>query len=105
GILYTMAESQEAIAEAIGQAARDSGGGLILMTLASGKDDAHRRKMGDRVASEGCADRAYEVDGTLVSRRKPGALITDPEKAAAQAVRMASEGKVRAIDGVGTDRY
>jgi UPF0271 protein len=103
GILYTMAESQEAIAEAIGQAARDSGGGLILMTLASGKYDAHCRKMGVRVASEGFADRAYEVDGTLVSRRKPGALITDPEKAAAQAVRMASEGKVRTIDGVDID--
>ena len=73
------------------------------MTLASGKYDAHCRKMGVRVASEGFADRAYEVDGTLVSRRKPGALITDPEKAAAQAVRMASEGKVRTIDGVDID--
>ena len=51
GILYTMAEQQEGIAEAIGQAARDSGGGLILMTLASGKYDAHCRKMGVRVAS------------------------------------------------------
>ena len=72
GILYTMAEQQEGIAEAIGQAARDSGGGLILMTLASGKYDAHCRKMGIRVASEGFADRAYEVDGTLVSRREAG---------------------------------
>jgi 5-oxoprolinase (ATP-hydrolysing) subunit A len=103
GILYTMAEQQEGIAEAIGLAARDSGSGLILMTLASGKYDAHCRKMGVRVASEGFADRAYEVDGTLVSRRKPGALITDPEKAAAQAVRMASEGKVRTIDGLDID--
>ena len=73
------------------------------MTLASGKYDAHCRKMGVRVASEGFADRAYEVDGTLVSRRKPGALITDPAKAAAQAVRMAAEGKVRTIDGVDID--
>ena len=73
------------------------------MTLASGKYDAHCRKMGVRVASEGFADRAYEVDGTLVSRRKPGALITDPARAAAQAVRMAAEGKVRTIDGVDID--
>jgi len=56
-----------------------------------------------RQAAEVFADRAYEVDGTLVSRRKPGALITDPAKAAAQAVRMASEGKVRTIDGVDID--
>ena len=103
GILYTMAETQEAIAQAIGEAAREGGERLILMTLASGKYDAHCRKMGVRVASEGFADRAYEVDGTLVSRKKAGALITDPERAAAQAVRMASEGKVRTIDGVDID--
>ena len=103
GILYHMAETQEAIAQAIGEAARESGPRLILMTLASGKYDAHCRKMGVRVASEGFADRAYEVDGTLVSRKKAGALITDPGRAAAQAVRMASEGKVRTIDGADID--
>ena len=103
GILYAMAEQQEAIAEAIGEAARDSGPRLILMTLASGKYDAHCRKMGVRVASEGFADRAYELDGTLVSRKKAGALITDPARAAAQAVRMAAEGKVRTHDGVDID--
>jgi UPF0271 protein len=43
------------------------------------------------------------VDGQLVSRKKAGALITDPAKAAAQAVRMAAEGKVRTIDGVDID--
>jgi UPF0271 protein len=98
-----MAESQEAIAQAVGEAARESGERLILMTLASGKFDAHCRKMGVRVASEGFADRAYEVDGTLVSRKKAGALITDPARAAAQAVRMAAEGKVRTHDGVDID--
>jgi UPF0271 protein len=103
GILYTMAEREEAIAQAIGEAARESGERLILMTLASGKYDAHCRKMGVRVASEGFADRAYEVDGTLVSRKKPYALITDPARAAAQAVRMAAEGKVRTHDGVDID--
>jgi UPF0271 protein len=103
GILYTMAERDEAIAQAIGEAARDSGERLILMTLASGKYDAHCRKMGLRVASEGFADRAYEIDGTLVSRKQPYALVTDPERAAAQAVRMAAEGKVRTHDGVDID--
>jgi UPF0271 protein len=101
GMLYTMAEQQEVLAEAIGQAARESGGRLIL--LAYGRYDAQCRKMGIRVASEGYADRAYEVNGTVVSRRKPGALITDPARAADQAVRMAVEGKVRTIDGVDID--
>src|SRR5262249_3008138 len=103
GILYNMAESQEVFAQAIGESARESGERLILMTLASGKFDGHCRKMGARVASEGFADRAYEVDGTLMSRKKSGALITDPARAAAQAVRMAAEGKVRTHDGVDID--
>jgi len=102
GILYTMAERDETLAQAIGEAALESGG-LILMTLASGKYEAACRKMGCRVASEGFADRAYNVDGTLVSRKSPGAVITDAAKAAAQAVRMVKEGKVLTLDGVEID--
>jgi len=101
GILYNMMEADEALAAAAGEAAMESK--LILMTLASGKYDATCRKMGARVASEGFADRAYNVDGTLVSRKIPGSLITDPAKAAAQAVKMAVEGKVRTMDGVEID--
>jgi len=76
---------------------------LILMALGSGTYDRLARKMGVRVASEGFADRAYNVDLTLVSRKLPGSLITDPQKAAAQAVKMAMESKVRTIDGVEID--
>lgn len=101
GILYNMMEADEALAAAAGEAAMESG--LVLMTLASGRYDATCRKMGARVASEGFADRAYYVDGTLVSRKIAGSLIVDPAKAAAQAVKMALEGKVRAIDGVEID--
>jgi len=67
-----------------------SGRDLILMALATGKYDRACRKIGVRVASEGFADRAYNVDCTLVSRKIAGSLITDPERAAAQAVRMAA---------------
>jgi len=55
------------------------------------------------VASEGFADRAYNVDATLVSRKTAGSLITDPARAAAQAVMMATQGKVRTLDGVEID--
>ena len=101
GILYNMMEADEELAEAAGAASLSMK--LILMTAASGKFDARCRKMGARVASEGFADRAYQVDGRLVSRKLPGSVITDPQKAAAQAVRMAAEGKVRTIDGVDID--
>jgi UPF0271 protein len=103
GILYAMVEKDEPLAAATGEAARESGQDLILMALASGRYDRTCRKMGVRVASEGFADRAYNVDLTLVSRKQAGSLITDPERAAAQAVRMAMEGKVRTIDGADVD--
>jgi UPF0271 protein len=45
------------------------------------------------VAREGFCDRAYEPDGTLRPRSRPGALITDPESGAAQAVRLARAGR------------
>ncbi len=100
GILYNMMERDEALAVAAGEATLESGGTeLILMTLASSKYDAACRKRGARVASEGFADRAYTVEGTLVSRKIAGSLITDPLKAADQAVRMAMEGKVKSMDG------
>src|SRR5262249_1140533 len=91
----TMIDKQQgqAWSTAIGEASRESGKDLILMALASGNYDRTVRKMGIRVASEGFADRAYNVDLSLVSRKLPGSLITDPQKAAAQAVRMAMEGK------------
>jgi UPF0271 protein len=103
GILYSMIEKDEPLATAVGEAARESGRDLILMALASGHYDRLCRKMGIRVASEGFADRAYNVDLTLVSRKLPDSLITDPQRAAAQAVKMAMEGKVRTIDGVEID--
>jgi UPF0271 protein len=105
GILYTMIEKQQdqSWSTAIGEAARDSGKDLILMALSSANSDRTVRKMGVRTASEGFADRAYNVDLSLVSRKLPGSLITDPKKAAEQAVRMAMEGKVRTIDGVDVD--
>jgi UPF0271 protein len=104
GILYNMMERDEALAVAAGEATLESGGkNLILMAMATGKYDRACRKMGVRVASEGFADRAYNVDCTLVSRKIAGSLITDPRQAAAQAVKMATEGKVRTIDGVEVD--
>ena len=45
------------------------------------------------------ADRAYEADGSLASRRKPGAVIHDPAAVVARAVRMVQERTVVAIDG------
>lgn len=100
GILYDMMEKDPALATAACEACRESGGtDLVMVVLAGGKCDSIARGMGLTVASEGFADRGYNADGTLVSRKMPGALIDDPARAADQAVRMALEGTVRAVDG------
>jgi 5-oxoprolinase (ATP-hydrolysing) subunit A len=54
---------------------------------------------GVTVVLEGFADRGYRPDGTLVPRGEPGALITDPERVASQAQRLATDAQVRAVDG------
>ena len=56
-------------------------------------------RAGLRVVREGFADRAYEPDGTLRSRKHPGAVHTDPELAAKQALSFVRDGGVRAHDG------
>jgi UPF0271 protein len=50
------------------------------------------------VVFEAFPDRAYTPDGTLVSRKKPGAVISDPDLVAKRALDMAN-GFVKAVDG------
>src|SRR5438552_17737503 len=57
------------------------------------------RKAGLRVAAEAFADRRYEPDGTLRSRKLDDALIRDPVEAARQALSIAQRGIVTAHDG------
>jgi UPF0271 protein len=51
------------------------------------------------VLAEAFADRAYEPDGSLRARHHADALLADPERTARQAVRIACERRVTAIDG------
>ena len=55
--------------------------------------------LGLRAVPEVFADRAYEEDGSLVARSKPGAMITDEDEAIARVVSMVTEHKVKAITG------
>ena len=54
---------------------------------------------GFRVAAEAFADRRYEPDGSLRSRKFADALIRDPAEAAQQALRIAEQGSVLAHNG------
>jgi UPF0271 protein len=96
-----MFEENLALGRASGEQIVELDPNLILMTMAMTKYDAEVRKIPKlRVAAEGFADRVYADDGQLVSRKLgKDALVSDPAKAADQAVRMVMEGKVRTITG------
>jgi UPF0271 protein len=57
------------------------------------------KEVGVRFVEEVYADRVYNPDGTLQSRKIPGSVIHDPENAAQQAMTMAQDGYVIAHDG------
>ncbi|MBO0692892.1 MAG: LamB/YcsF family protein [Acidimicrobiaceae bacterium] len=99
GALYNdLAESPD-LASGIADAVIAYGGDLAVLTLAGSPAVDVLADRGVRVVREGFADRAYTSAGRLVSRRHPGALITDPETVAARGVRLASGEPIEAIDG------
>lgn len=99
GALYNMAAKDEKLAEGICKAIYSIDHELIFMGLAGSVMLEAAERIGLKTASEVFADRAYNDDGSLVARSKPGAVIHDPEAAVARAVKMAKEGKVISING------
>jgi len=97
GALYNVAAKNPDVARAIGDGVARFGKELVLVGLAGSVMLDVWREMGFRVAAEGFADRRYEPDGSLRPRKFADALITEPEDAAAQALRLASECRVQTI--------
>lgn len=100
GALYNLAARDAATAEAIVAAIVACDRTLVLFALAGSELARCGRAAGLRVAQEVFADRTYRRDGTLTPRSDGGALIEDDAAAAAQALRLVREGRVRATDGV-----
>ena len=99
GALYNMAGKDEKLAAAIAKAIRDFDPDLILLGLSGSAMLTEGEKAGLRVAREVFADRAYNEDGSLVSRKLPGAVITDEDEALARVLRMIEQGEVQTITG------
>ena len=97
GALYNVAVRNETVARAIAAGIAQWNPKTTVFGLAGSPMLDWWRQMGFTVAAEGFADRRYEPDGTLRSRKFPDALITDPQAAAAQAVRLAREGVAQTI--------
>ena len=99
GAMYNMAGKDYALSKAICEAIYEYDRDLIVMALSGGELVHAAEDMGLKVAREVFADRAYEEDGSLVNRRKEGAMITDENEAIARVVRMIKEQKVTAVTG------
>lgn len=99
GALYNHANKNAELSQAIAEGIRAVDPGLILFAQPGSELAKAGERAGLQVAFEVFGDRAYNPDGSLVSRRLPGAVIHDPEKAAAQVVRMVLESRVTAVDG------
>ncbi len=99
GALYNMAARDAAVANAIARGIARYDRALIMVGLASSEIMARAaQSAGLALAREAFADRVYNPDGSLQSRQIAGSLITDPARAARQAVEIA-QGHVVAHDG------
>ena len=105
GALNNVSATDEGVASAIAGAVRAvgtaAGGGDALALLATAGSALYRagEAAGLRTLSEAFADRTYAPDGTLTPRSEEGAVIRDPDAAAAHALAMIEAGALIATDG------
>jgi UPF0271 protein len=99
GALYNMAVGKPELAAAIARAVRDVDRGLVLFGLPGSHLISEGEAAGLHTASEAFADRNYMSDGTLVSRRRSDAHVSDAAEAVSRAIRMVREGTVTPVDG------
>ncbi len=86
-------------AEALIAAVKAYNPGLVIMAMAGTALVEMVEAAGIRVAREIFADRAYEDDGRLMSRKKPGSMVHDPDKAAENVAAMVREQAVISASG------
>lgn len=99
GALYNTIAQDERQATDVIEALRVLDADLALVVLAGSPLEGWARSAGLRVVAEAFADRGYTPQGTLVSRRAPGAVLHDADVVAARMLRLVQEGVVEAVDG------
>ena len=99
GALYNTIVHHEGHARAVVDAVKAFGGDLALLLLPGSLALELAEQAGIRGVREAFADRGYTPEGTLVSRREPGAVLHDVDAVAARVTRLATEGVLEAVDG------
>ena len=102
GALYnrivTDAAQAVAVADAVAALSNALGRPVPVLGL-GGEIRAAAEERGLRFVTEAFLDRGYRVDGSLVPRDEPGALLDEPDVVAERALLLVREGVVAAIDG------
>jgi 5-oxoprolinase (ATP-hydrolysing) subunit A len=99
GALYNMAARDHTLARAIARAVAAFDATLILFGLPKSALLSEGAAAGLRIAAEIFADRSYEADGSLTSRRTAGSVIHDPAQVVRRAVEMVTTQRVTARTG------
>jgi 5-oxoprolinase (ATP-hydrolysing) subunit A len=99
GALANLAADEADVALAVVRAAKAAASELVVLAIAGTEIERAAERMGMRVAREIFADRAYTPTGRLVPRKEPGAVIHDPQAAAARVLEMLRSGALIAVDG------
>lgn len=99
GALSNVACADDMTASAIASAIRAVDRDLMFVVLPGTKLVTAGEKAGLKLVNEIFADRAYEDDGQLVSRKKPGAVLHEADAVATRVVRMVQDGAVTASSG------
>ena len=99
GAMYNMAAKDIKLALAIAEGIAQVDDSLILLGLSGSQLLKAAQEVGLKSAAEVFADRAYEEDGSLVARTKPGAVIADENEVIERVIKMIKLGKVQTITG------
>lgn len=99
GALYNDAVRRRDLADIIARVTAEIPGRLALVGMAATELEYAAECHGLPFIAEAFVDRAYEPDGTLVSRQQPGAVHENLAVATTQAVRLAREGRATARNG------
>jgi len=99
GALSNMACVDDAIASALAAAIKAVSADLVFVVIPLTALERAGEKANLKLAREIYADRAYEDDGTLVSRKKPGAVLHDPETVANRVLAMVEARAIVSVTG------
>ena len=99
GSLGNLCNAEDDFAMAIGRAIKGVDPSLVYMAMPGLATEKAAQKLGLKCALEAFADRTYDDDGQLTSRKKAGAVIDDPEVAAGRALQMVRDQAIVSVTG------